>query len=281
MLKFFSYRFNLVASLQKSLFDNKTKEEYFHDLIKLLRDNNKAQFHHYNSKFILYFYNSLADDIHLLTLAKEESYTKPIEGELNVIQVTDVRTPFIYVILDVSRQIILIQDRAAVFQPDFAQARLRDYFTQNLVLNNITVALEPIVDNKTFWEEVDDADSIEEFDLTLNAPNLFRGRFKASEFVREVYEDFNISEFTIKLKSKIGQLKLMKDNVQDFVALASAGAGTFILKVLKDGQRKVIRSYQRIVKKFYPTDNIEELDVERLKQDLEELDRMNDSGKDN
>lgn len=276
MLKFFSYRFNLIIPAQKSLFDNKSKEEHFSDAIALLRDNKKAQFHHYNSKYFIYFSDSLSDKIHLLTLAKEESYTKPIEGDLTVLQVTDVRTPFIYVILDVKRQIILIQEKTTVFLPEYAQARLQDYFTQSLALQSIVVNLEPIVDKKTFWDEVNDADSIEEFDLTLNAPNLFRGRFKASEFVKEVYEDFNISEFTVKFKNKLGQLKLLKENVQDFVALASAGAGTFVLKVIKDGHRKVVKSYQRIVKKSYSIDDIQDIDVKKLESDLEELDTIND-----
>lgn len=277
MIKFFSYRFNILASRQQRMFDDKTKEEKFAEIIASLRQTKKDQYLHYNSKYFLYFSNSLTDTIHLLTLAKEESYIKPTEGDLNVIQVTDVRTPFIYVIIDMSRQIILIQEKSTVFNSEYAQARLQDYFTQKLATSNVTVDIEPIIDKNTFWDEVDDADSIEEFDITLNAPNLFRGRFAASKFVQEVYEDFNISEFTIKLKSKLGQLKLMRENIQDYIALASAGAGTFVLKVIKDGQKKIIKSYQWVVRKSYPVNEIEDINIVQLEEDLKELDRLNDS----
>lgn len=277
MIKFFTYRFNILVSRQQRMFEEKTKEQQFSEIIESLRENKKDQYLHYNSKYFLYFSNSLTDTVHLLTLAKEESYIKPTEGDLNVIQVTDVRTPFIYIIIDMTRQIILIQEKSTVFTSEYAQARLQDYFSQKLAASNVTVDIEPIIDKNTFWEEVEDADSIEEFDITLNAPNLFRGRFEASKFVQEVYEDFNISEFTIKLKNKLGHLKLMKENIQDFIALASAGAGTFVLKVIKDGQKKIIKSYQWVVRKSYPINEIEDINIVKLEEDLEELDKLNDS----
>lgn len=276
MIKFFTYRFNILASRQQRMFDDTTKEQKFSEIIGQLRQNKKDQYLHYNSKYFLYFSNSLTDTIHLLTLAKEENYIKPTEGDLNVIQVPDIRTPFIYVIIDMVRQIILIQEKSTVFTSEYAQARLQDYFTQKLAASNVTVDIEPIIDKKTFWDEVNDADSVEEFDITLNAPNLFRGRFEASKFVQEVYEDFNISEFTIKLKSKLGHLKLMKENVQDFIALASAGAGTFVLKVIKDGQKKIIKSYQWVVRKSYPINEIEDINIQKLEEDLDGLDKLND-----
>ncbi len=86
--------------------------------------------------------------------------------------------------------------------------------------------------------------------LVLNAPNLFKGRFKASEFVFEVHELYNITEFTVKLKNKLGQLKLYKDNLQRFYIFSTLQGleRKYILKAVKDGQDFVIKSNEIIAK---------------------------------
>jgi uncharacterized protein with ACT and thioredoxin-like domain len=108
MLNFFAYRLNLIVPNQISLFFTKSKEEHFYDLLTAQYATKKDSFVYYNSKYLIYFSKQLTPSIYAITIAKEETYTKPIEGDSTIEQVIDVRTPYIYVIIDKKRQIVLI-----------------------------------------------------------------------------------------------------------------------------------------------------------------------------
>lgn len=278
MLRFYSFRINLLT--QNNLFAGiEPKEKTFQKVIDDLKEKNKDSFIVRNSKFILFFYKELMPNVYALELAREETFKIPIEGETKIEEVPVVNTPFVYVILDTKRQIILMQEKTTVFQDvDVSVSRLKSYFENKLIPNFITPAIQPITDNAQFWEEIEGA-NITEFDITLEAPNLFKGRQKAEDLVEEIHEEFNITEVEIKLRNKLGQLKLLYENAKNFVSLAASGAGKYILKGFKNGKELLIKSYQYIKKKTYDVENPEQINPDELEKDLNELDKLNEDNK--
>lgn len=278
MLRFYSYRINLLT--QNNLFAGiEPKETTFQKVIDDLREKNKDTFIARNSKFILFFYKELMPNVYALELAREETFKIPIEGETKIEEIPVVNTPFVYVIVDTKRQIILMQEKTSVFQDvEVSVARLKLYFENKLIPNFITPAIQPITDNTQFWDEIKGAD-ITEFDITLEAPNLFKGRQKAEDLVEEIHEEFNITEVEIKLRNKLGKLKLLYENAKNFVSLAASGAGKYVLRGFKNGKELIIKSYQYIKKKTYDVEDPEQINRGELESDLKELDKLNEDNK--
>jgi hypothetical protein len=280
MIRFYSYRYNLIEpnTIQKSLFDEKiVKEELFVQLISELAQKKKISFIYRNLKYILFFTKKINQELYCIQLAKEEKFKKNVEGNETVVVVQDLRTPYVYILLDLKRQIVFIQDKTTVYNSvDIPKAKIESFFSDNLSIHNISFFLKPIIDKNEFWNEISTVDEIEKFDLRLNAPNLFNGRFKANDLVKEVYEETNITEFRIILINKLKQLKLYKANLEDYVALASAGAGKYTVTAYRNGKKFILSSIDKIIKKNYDIDKLEELDENVLGQDLDKLDKLND-----
>ena len=278
MLRFYSYRINLLT--QNNLFEGiEPKEDIFQKVIDDLREKNKDTFIARQSRFILYFYKELMPNVYALELAREETFTIPVEGETKIEEVPALKTPYVYVIIDTKRQIILMQEKTTVFQDvEVSVSRLKLYFEIKLAPNLITPAIQPITDNAQFWDEIEGAD-ITEFDITLEAPNLFKGRQKAEDLVEEIHEEFNVTEFEIRLRNKLGKLKLLYENAKDFVSLAAAGAGKYVLKGFKNGKEILIKSYQYIKKKNYAVEDPGQINKDELTKDLTELDKLNEDVK--
>lgn len=279
MLRFYSYRISLVEPSQRSSLKSTglVKEEVFFNLVQRLHQQQKIPFIAWGTKHIMFFIKRVSNTLYYLELAKEETYKKPVEGEHSIEEVEDTRAPFIYLILDTRRQIILIQDKKAVFQNfEVAKSRIETFFDEQLEYIGLNVLLKPITNKNDFWKEIESLDEINDFGVTLNAPNLFKGRFKANEFVKETHEEYNFTEFKLWFKSKIGKLTLYRENAEEFIALAAAGGGKYVVRAMKEGKRVIIDSLNFIVQKVYNVDDIKELDEGRMNGDLDELDKMNE-----
>jgi hypothetical protein len=279
-MKFHIYRLSLVPQLSYQLkisFDGKTKEQRFVDLIEEIKESKKMSFSSRNTKFTIYYVEELKEGTHGFSLAREDNFIKPVEGDTSIEELIDVKTPFIHIIVDQKSQIVLIQEKLSVFNDITTPVKRVEEFLNNKLRNyDINNFLEPITENKDFWQEVETLDSISEFDIMLTGPNLFGGRQKAADVVKSAYEEFNISEFEIKLKNKFNQLKLSIDAIGDFVALVAAGAGKYTLKAMKDGKKISIKSYQFIKSKFYDIETLNAIDREQLRNDLNEFNYLND-----
>ncbi|GBD86690.1 hypothetical protein BMS3Abin03_00611 [bacterium BMS3Abin03] len=73
-------------------------------------------------------------------------------------------------------------------------------------------------------------------------------------------------------------MKLLKDNISDYIKLAAAGAGKFVVEVAKKGIKEKIGSFTYILKKHYDRD-INKISEEQLNNDFEDLDKHNDEKK--
>ena len=97
-------------------------------------------------------------------------------------------------------------------------------------------------------------DEIEKFNLKLNVPNLFSARYRINDLSKEVNEVYNIiSDFRIILNNKLKQIKLIRSNLEDNIALASNGAAKYAITYYKNGRKIIFSTYDKIIKKEYRT----------------------------
>lgn len=276
MLNFSAYRLSIIKT--DDLFNIATpKEEYFHNFLKSIIGDKKKVFVVSGKKYIFYYISELLDGVYCFELAKEEIQNIPFEGETKVEEQSITKTPFVYVIIDQKKQLVLIQMKTTVF-PDInvSRGKIEHIFTDGLQEHQITTYLNPVGDNKDFWREVEESDSITELDICLTAPNMFKGRIKAEEFVEGIKQDYNITQVDMKFKNREGKLKLLKENVGDFINLVTSGGGEFKLFRKKNGKRDPIKSSDLTQKKNYEEESPQDINKTELGKDLTRLDTLNE-----
>lgn len=224
-----AYRYFIIESKQLPIFsqeNKKPKEEYFFEVLKLIENKVKLEFSNEENRYLVYFKKNMSNNYYIIQLAKEIFFNHPLEGEKEINETLDKQYPSIYVIFDINRQLVLIQNKTSVFRSvDSSKNKLQAFFAKQLKEKELVVLLSPITNEEEFWHEVGELDLIYSLDLTLKAPNFFKGRFDAEKFVKETYEEYNFSTLKIGFKSAVGRLKLLKENLQDYIELISAGGG--------------------------------------------------------
>ncbi len=277
MDEYYAYRIFLIDSDQSVIFsDDVTKKERLLKLFEQIEEKNKVEFIDKNKRYLFCFFKRYSDKFYIIQFAKEQSYFKPSEGEKIIENIEDLKYPFIYLIIDISRQIILIQYKTTVFKDlDIPKVKIENFLSRKFKSYGISVKIQEISSEITFWEQLKEFDEIFTFDITLSGPNLFGARYQASKFVQDLHENYNSDEFNIKLKNALGKLKLLKENVSDYIKLANAGAGRFVVEVAKKGIRDKIGSFTNILKKHYDKD-IDKLSEKQLNDDFNDLDKHND-----
>ncbi len=280
MDEYFAYRIFLVDADQRELFSvNITKRRRLLELIKQIEKKGKVEFIDNNFRYLFCFVKEYSNKFFILQFAKEEAYSKLAEGEKIIESIEDKRYPFIYLFIDTTRQIILIEHKSTMFRDiDIPKSKIEKYFSANFKQFGIVTKIQEISSEITFWEQLQQYDAIYSFDITLSGPNLFGARYRASELAKDIHENYNASEFNIKLKNAFGKLKLLKDNISDYIKLAAAGAGKFVVEVAKKGIKEKIGSFTYILKKHYDRD-INKISEEQLNNDFEDLDKHNDEKK--
>lgn len=276
MLKFSSFRLSLIKV--DNLFNAQvSKEQYFKDFLDTIIERRKHEFVSGSKRYIFYYIDELLPGVYCFQLAKEEVKITLKEGDTKVEEEPTIQTPFVYVILDRDKQLVLINEKTSVFQDiNTSRGKIEHLFTENLQIHDITTYLLPIGDSNDFWKEVEESDSISQLDISLIAPNMFGGRMKAADFVKETKEKLNITQVDLKFKNKKGKLSVLKENVGDFIDLVVSGAGKFKLFRKKNGKREPIASDQLVQKKEYSQSKPEEIDKTLLAEDLSTLDTLNE-----
>lgn len=266
-----AYRYFILESKQLPIFQQteiKPKEDWFLQVMKSIQNRVKLEFVIDDSRYLIYFKKNIGEEYFVIQLAKEVYFNHPLEGEKEINETLDKQYPPINILFDIKRQLVLIQNKTTVFRNiNTSKEKLEIFFERQLKEQNIVVSLSSITNEEGFWHEVGELDLIYSLDLTLKAPNFFKGRFKAEEFVNETFEEYNFSTLKIGFKSAIGRLQLLKENLQGYIQLISAGGGDYILKGLKKGKEFTFKSSSKSVKLDLPS-NIEILSNNDIKREF-------------
>lgn len=282
MTNYYAYRISLIQPTQYELFvKEKTKYELINQVIATLQSSIKRNFSNSEKRYLVYYKRRIDGTIYLLQLARENIIIEPIEGDEGIEEKEAIVFPYIYVILDIDKQIVLIQNKTQVFSTtDISSNRIADFFEYELRDENIVVKLESIASAEDVWKKISEAKHIYELDLDVNPPNFFGSRFKSNIDIKEAHEETNFTKFKIIIRNKFGQLRVARDDFQDIIQTLASGAGNFVIEMMdKMGEIIKITNFSQIRKVKLP-DDTDLIDGQKLREDIDELDKLNDNPKD-
>jgi hypothetical protein len=181
---------------------------------------------------------------------------------------------------DRSEQVILIENKTSVFSSASVAAKTFSNISNNIVLaeRGFRVHIHPKTVDSAFWETFESFEYVSEVRFNLAAPNLFGSTKKEiGEFLHEVVDETNASEFSPVFKNPDGNLNLKPSSwLNAMIDWVKDGAGTWNIRgkrAIKD-KYKNISSKQR-AKLLVIDGNITELELENYKpQDIAEIIEM-------
>ncbi len=258
----------------------KPKESLIKDFFERLQKDPKYIFMIEKKKHIVYYNRKVRDDIHICKLAKQNFQKTPREGDRDIEEAALEVCPFVKVIVDIKKQKILVEKKSSVFSKSSQiEKTLQNWFNTIAVNEGYEFKVEAITDGKDFWNKVEGSKYIYSLEIELNAPSLFGGKARATEFVQETKEEYNNTSLKIRLENDKGYLQLAKEKIQSFIEYATAGGGKWTLrtKQTKKGRMQTMKSQDRVrtVSIANAIDDLEDDEItEELYKTLEEVETI-------
>lgn len=271
---YYSYRIFLTEPLQGHLFG--PKEVSFRKIFERM-EKSSVVFLDY-SEHIIYHYKKIGDSFIIWQFSKRQDFEKPVAKENGIEVVFDFKHPFIYLVFDIKRQIVLIQYDSSVFQKlESSKSKLEKFLNDLLSPEKIAVTITEISDQREFWTKVEEMDVINDVTLEYNPPNFFHGENAVDELVDEVHKETNYQKFSIFLQNKLEGLTFKIDTFKNHISRLSSGAGQYIIRGFKDGIEDVLKSITVPFKK--QIEDIDSCTEEGLEKDFKEIDELNETKK--
>lgn len=135
---------------------------------------------------------------------------------------------------DREEQVILVENKTSVFSSASVAAKSFSKIANNLYLAEkaLRAHIEPKTTESAFWEAFDSFAHVKEVSFSLSAPNLFGSTKKEiGDFLHEVVDETNASEFSPVFKNKDGNLSLKPSSwLNAMVDWVKEGAGSWKIK---------------------------------------------------
>lgn len=251
---FAAYRYFLIPSAQISLYDTAKEkrreavESFFHKALS----EKKISIDIEDRKQVLAFERKVDNEILLFKFGSEKHETKYHESETGIEGVVEKNLPFVYLIFDVRRQLLLVEINTSVFKtPAQTQKKIQVWFERAFFQYGFEIIFEEIIDENTFWKYVEDGAPIYDVTLTLNSPNLFAGFIEIDKALKQIRELYNNTQTTLKVSNKNAPLSgIKKENKElaEAVKYASGGGGEWALTKRTRTGKHTFRSRNRVKK---------------------------------
>ena len=156
---FAAYRYFLIPSEQISIYDTAKEkrreavEKFFYRAI----NEKKVSFDIDDRKQVLAFEREITNTVLLFKFGCEKHETKYRESETGIESVVEANLPFVYLIFDIERQLLLLEVNTSVFKNVMqGQNKIQKWFEQAFFQYGFEIIFEEIIDENTFWKYVED-----------------------------------------------------------------------------------------------------------------------------
>jgi len=275
---FFAFRYLVTpVNNQVSVYHelNKSKEELMKEIVYSLNVNSKTEWLKGNKRYLIYGFQK-RNDFFILKYARESNEKIYVEGESDI-EIKGIKeTKFVYLIIDVKHQVILIERNTTVFSSVRSAINiLSDYFREKMREYDYVVNIYPLVSKKSFWNYIDEAEEIYELNLLLNAPNMpFLGDSDTRSVLQKIKDTTNNEEFEIGLRNKEGNLQVIQETLGTWINYIREVGGKYIIKFKKNGIEQRKTSYDDTAKTYIPRKKTENYSDEELKNIEDKLNLM-------
>lgn len=275
---FFAFRYLVTpVNNQVSVYHelNKSKEELMKEIVYSLNVNTKTEWLKGSKRYLIYGFQK-KNDFFILKYARESNEKIYVEGESDI-EIKGIKeTKFVYLIIDVKHQVILIERNTTVFSSVRSAINiLSDYFREKMREYDYVVNIYPLVSKKSFWNYIEEADEIYELNLLLNAPNMpFLGDSDTRSVLQKIKDTTNNEEFEIGLRNKEGNLQVIQETLGTWINYIREVGGKYIIKFKKNGIEQRKTSYDDTAKTYIPRKKTENYSDEELKNIEDKLNLM-------
>lgn len=286
IIEFYGFRGNIIFPDQITLnslgFENnsKDKNQVFKNFFEKVKEYGKIDSKYQKRKYYLIFINQYDTIIHC-QLARERIYDKFEMTEEKIIGTKDQDYPFINIFVELESQKFLIESKTAIFE---------NYNTCSDVIKNImnkylknidaTIEINPILEEKEFWNFFNDENEVRSLNFNLAVPNLFDASNDATNFLNDARDNVGASNVSLNFSNSEGKLKPNRKGIDSFVKYTCAGGGTWNLKYInKNGETKKANSEQKSKKisiKFYKEEinSLNEEKIQIIKREMEKIETI-------
>lgn len=231
--RFFAFRYLITQSEQLNLFDLEvTKEELVKRILSDLEENKKTVWSNSLKKYIFAGVEKYKDDLFFLKFARESNNTIYVEDTTDITKTKILEARYIYLIINTKYQIVMIEQNRSIFQ-NFKTVTnlLAKYFNENLTKNSFHLNIYPLATKYTFWHQVENADSIFQLTLKLNAPNMaFFANRNTQRILKIIKEETNNEELSVALKNSNGKLEVNRNGVGSWIDYIREVGGKYLMK---------------------------------------------------
>lgn len=275
-ISYAAFRYFIIADEQISFFNvvEERRQEAVEKFFKSIESKKKLTCKILNKKHILVFNRKINNDLYIYKFSNEVDETIYKERDTDIENIVEQNFPFVYLIIDIKHQIILIEIKTSVYRSVVTtKNKLQKFLDINFYQYGFNVVIEEITDEKNFWGYIDEADGIYEVSLKLNSPNLFGGKIDTDEMLKEVQKEYNNTNLTFKLFSEKAKLLIKRENRALLNALKyiAGGAGEWSLTTLTRGNKKTYKSNHSIKKVLLKNiDNIHFEDQHKFNEDVKQ-----------
>ena len=234
--KFIGLRGFVMTTEQLSLINmNITSKEHknteFRKVFNKLKEDAKIKVLHRQRPYYLYFVKELDNDVMQCKLVRKTTLKKHDLGETDIDETFMDDYPYVNIFVHLKSQKFLVELNQNVFANYLTTKTILEAIMNTvLYLSDCYVNIQPIIDEKTFWNYVFNSKMIYEVEFILKAPNLFDANDNAENFVRAVEDNTNAKTVAVKLANEEGKLHITKENVGPYVQFANAGGGEWSIK---------------------------------------------------
>jgi hypothetical protein len=144
--------------------------------------------------------------------------------------------------IDTDQQIILSQYSSNIAQPSVIKNVFTKMFEMTGIQLDHEVMIEFICEPQSFWEFIEDADSLYRVRFELSAPNLFGASKKANTYMEEVKKRYNATDYKGELSNPQGKLKPDREEFENFRDYADSGGGNWSVTKGKNGKKSTLTS---------------------------------------
>lgn len=241
-------------------------------------EKKKTHFTYRNSEYLLCYNKNYNNRFLVLKFGKRRVRETYEEGEFDIEDKELKEYPYIYMLVDLQKQILLVEHLSKIFDTTHIPAKaFVTYLSIETNKYKYKVNVNPMLIESSFWQAVRVSECVKELQMKLESPNLFDGVIDINEFLGKQKNIYNNTNMEIKLKNKEEQLKIEESNqeLKSAVEYIENGGGSWKMQVVSEGMNKSISSIEN--KQIIRVDDEIEEYLLNEESDEEEIRRIFDS----
>lgn len=253
VIKFLCYRYAVIPNGQTSIWqeDGFRKRLVMDEIVSYCSENGPYSATYSGVEAVLLYTRSIGETAHLFKFCRKQRVKRyEMEPDQSDIAERELDSyPYVYVIIDTSFQLVLIQRKSTVFKnAGGAKAALSALVKQFLSDENYYYSLDEITASTSFWDTVDNADEVYDVTLKLKSPNFLGSGYNTTDMLRRLQSVTNNDKVSLKLSNSSGELKMPRDEYDDAIEYITAGGGSWSATTSTGGARRITHKSDEFVK---------------------------------